>query len=579
MKRFITFLPVIVLIVLSYWSVSPLLEPGFFSIHDDEQVGRLYELDQSIKSGHFPVRISQNLGFGYGYPLFNFYPPFVYYVAEVFVLFGIGYIASVELMIGLGFLLAAYFMYIFSKEYLGKYGGLVAAVVYTYVPYHAVDVYVRGALPEFWSFVFVPAIFWAYKKLADTKKPLYLILSGIFFTCLILTHNLVAMMSGIFIAMYLLFLLWETTEKKRFMQQVALSGLIGLTLSASFWIPSFFERNTTMIKLLTMESADYNQHYVYLRQLWNSAWGYGGSLPGPEDGLTFQIGKVHIIGSILAGIAGLWLYLKKNTSWKILFLFIAMFSLATFMMTFHSDFVWDNLQFFAYIQFPWRFLLFTAFASSFLVGALVLVIKSERIKAIVAAVLMIGTVFFYKDYFTPKEYFKNVTDTDYINLDVIKWKTSIMAFEYVPNGVATKETNFGTKIDITKEQVATSSYTVIKGDIRLKEESIKPHYKKYFVSGSGGIVRINQFSYPGWNVFIDMNEVTYSDNNRLKLLQFNVPSGNHSIEVKYTDTPARMLGNVLSATSIIGILLYIILILLRKNKTSHHGKNKKRKNK
>lgn len=569
----------ILLILLLFFTLAPLFQQGFITMHDDEQVGRLYELDQSLKAGHFPVRISQNLGFGYGYPLFNFYPSFIYYVAEVFVLLGVGYIASIELMIGLGFILAAFFMYLFSKEYLGKYGGVVAAVAYSYAPYHALDVYVRGALPEFWSFVFIPAIFWGFKKLADTEESRYVVLTGIFIASIIFTHNLVAMMSGIFITIYLLYLILQTKERKKYIMQIVISGLLGLMLSAAFWIPSFFERNTTMIQLLTQGTADYNQHFVYLRQLWNSPWGYGGSLNGLEDGISFEIGKLHIVGVILAILMSIWFFIKKNQLWKILLLFGVLFGIATFMITYYSDFIWDKLGFFAYIQFPWRFLLFSVFASSFLLGSIVVLFKSKKLQIIFTAIIVFVIIFSYKDFFKPDEYLTEVTDASYTSNDVIRWKTSIMAYEYVPAGFVTKSVNGHIKIDVTEKDVASSSYRVLKGNIAVREEIVKPHYKEFSIDGSGGILRINQFYYPGWKIFIDNIEVSYSINNKFRLLDVTIPSGKHTVEAVFHDTPMRQLGNMLTAASILLILLYIILILREKRQKRAYEKSKNPKNK
>jgi uncharacterized membrane protein len=566
----------VLIVLLSFFALMPLFQTGFFPIHDDEQIGRLYELDQSLKAGHFPVRISQNLGFGYGYPLFNFYPSFIYYVAEIFVLLGLGYILSIKLMIGLGFILAGLFMYLFSKEYFGKMGGIISAIAYTYVPYHALDVYVRGALPEFWSFVFLPAIFLSYKKLCDKGENKYVIITSLLLACLILTHNLIAMMSSIFVGIYLLFLLYGTKNKKRFFIQAAISGFLSLCLSASFWIPSFFERQYTMIELLTKELADYKQHFVYLRQLWDSPWGYGGSLYGLYDGLSFQIGKVHILGSALALFVGFYLFIKKYKSWNIIFLFFCFFIFAGFMTTFYAEFIWNNLQFFSYIQFPWRFLLFTAFTASFLLGAIILISKSIKIRLAITMIMLALIIFFYKDFFKPADYFTNAKDEDYISNDVIKWRTSIMAFEYVPKGVATKiSTNNTTIIDIEKDEVATRSFEVRKGDLQVKELQIKPHYKKFQIAGQGGgVLRINTYSFPGWKVFIDGNEASFNDNNKLKLIETQVPNGNHVVEAKFTDTIYRTIGNVLSICSIIGILLYIIVLSRKNEKKSSYGKKK-----
>src|SRR3990172_12075804 len=157
-------------VLLTFFAISALLRPGFFPIHDNEQIARLHELNYDVISLHIPPRLSQNLGFGYDYSFFNFYPSFAYYVAEIFKLIGFSFIDSTKIMIGFGFVLSALFMYLFSKEYFGKYGGLVSAVLYTYAPYHSVDVYVRGALAEFWSFVFIPAIFWAVHRISKNNS-------------------------------------------------------------------------------------------------------------------------------------------------------------------------------------------------------------------------------------------------------------------------------------------------------------------------------------------------------------------------------------------------------------------------
>src|SRR5258708_38073085 len=123
-KKYIDFLLIILLVSFTF---SPLFVPGWFPVHDDEQIGRLFELNKDVTAGQLPPRLAQDLGFGFDYPLFNFYPSFVYYVAEVFHLFGFPFITSTKLMIGFGFILAGIFMYLFAREYVGRIGGIVAA--------------------------------------------------------------------------------------------------------------------------------------------------------------------------------------------------------------------------------------------------------------------------------------------------------------------------------------------------------------------------------------------------------------------------------------------------------------------
>src|SRR4030042_1300374 len=74
----------------------PFLKPGLYIIHDDQQIARLFLFDQALKAGQFPPRWIDGLGFGFGYPLFVFYPPFVYILGELFHLIGFSFIDSIK---------------------------------------------------------------------------------------------------------------------------------------------------------------------------------------------------------------------------------------------------------------------------------------------------------------------------------------------------------------------------------------------------------------------------------------------------------------------------------------------------
>lgn len=99
-----------------------LFRPGYFASHDGlHHLYRLYDLDWAMRGGVFYPRWLPNLGFGYGYPVLNYYAPLTYYVAEVFHLLGAGYIASIESTFALGFLLSGMAMYVFARELLGRW--------------------------------------------------------------------------------------------------------------------------------------------------------------------------------------------------------------------------------------------------------------------------------------------------------------------------------------------------------------------------------------------------------------------------------------------------------------------------
>lgn len=557
----------IAILLLSYWAIKPLLVPGFFPIHDNEQIGRLFDLNQALSFGEIPPRIAPNLGFGYGYLFFNFYPPLAYYIAEIFKIIGFSYIVSTKLMIGLGFLLGSFFMYLFSKEFFGKIGGIISAIFYTYAPYHAVDAYVRGALPEFWSMVFLPAIFWAIYKYRQTPRWQHFIFSIIFMSFLILVHNLVFVMAAPFIFAWIIFLSWDNKNKKKFLLGSLAILTMALLTTAYFWAPSFFEKQYTMVNLLTKELANYEQHFVCPLQFWNSPWGYGGSVTGCIDGMSFQIGKAQMLLSILAFFLAIKLFIAKKTKKLgiIIFLLTAFLLFSIFMATSYSDLIWNRINFLWYIQFPWRFLIFCSFFSSFLAGAIALIPLPKKIMLTLAAIIIFILISKSAKYFTPSKFFSYVTDRDYISQDVIRWDTSIISWEYVPRGIVTKKSDMDTTIiDINKDEIAKSSFRVLTGDMRIETIKNYPQEKEFFVFASEkSILRINSFSYPGWKVFVDGQEVSYADNNKLKLITLKPLVGKHNILVKFTDTKVRFLSNLVSFVSIITLIIFSLSRIIR----------------
>ncbi|MBI2051663.1 glycosyltransferase family 39 protein [Candidatus Roizmanbacteria bacterium] len=273
-----------------------LLNNNYFTMHDDQHIVRLFLLDKGIGQGYLYPRWVDGLGFNFGYPLYNFYPPLPYYAGWIFHLLGFSLIWSIKLTFILGFILAAFGIYLFVKKFLGKLPAVLASVLYTYFFYHAVLVYVRGALAEFFAMAVIPYVFLTIVNIAEKPNIRNSIFFGISFAALILTHPLVAVPSVFFIGFFFLFYLWRLSKERiRFVKYFSVGILTGLLLSLFFWLPSISERKFTMVDpILTRELASYKLHYIYPTQFLYSPWGYGGSIPGPFDGMTFQLGKVHI---------------------------------------------------------------------------------------------------------------------------------------------------------------------------------------------------------------------------------------------------------------------------------------------
>ncbi len=567
LKRFIPFFVILAFVVYACW---PLFQPGFYTMHDDEQIGRLFDLDLAIKAGQFPPRIIPNLGFGYGYPFFNFYPPFAYYVGEVFYLLGFSLITSTKLMVFAGFFLSAIFMYLFSKEFFGKIGGTLSAISYTLLSYKAVDVYVRGAYAEFFAFVPIPLIFLSVYKISQRKRSWYLVWNAIAVAVLILSHNLIALMSLPFLLAWNFYALWNTKEKMRFFIELSVSFILGFLLSAYFFIPSYLERDQTMVNILTTELASYSLHFVCSYQLFDSMWGYGGSIPSCFDGISFEVGKVQLIASItvvILAITRLRIRSKEKMKYSVIVLNFSMLLASLFFMVKFSKPLWDMFPPFWYIQFPWRFLLFAGFFASFLTGAIVIFSKNRIVVLGLTFVTISFLVHFSIGRFIPQRTF-NADDSFYTNLKKIRWETSGLAYEYVPNGIKTIKSDIGTtKIDIIESEIATSASSVLTGDMKVDLILEKPQLKKFHVTVlRPGLFQINTYSFPGWEIYVNGIKTEYNDNNKFKLVRLQLPTGEFDITAQYVDTPPRVSGNMASILGIIGVLgLICYIVKLQKN--------------
>lgn len=564
-QKYQTYILLITLIVIPLFGILPLLHTGFFPMHDDEQVGRLIELHKVILDGQIPPRWVPDLGFGYGYPLYNFYPPLFYYVGVIFSLLGAGYIVSTKIALILGFIASAVGMYLWVENRWGKLAGIFSAVVYTYVPYHAVDIYVRGAFSEFFSFVFIPFTFWAMDKVTQSKEKKWIIILSLLLSGIVLTHNLVALQAIPFILLYIGFLLLENRKDiKRLLIFFSVAGLVSLGITAYFWLPALSEKQFTLVdSILTKELANYTIHFVCPNQLWSSSWGYGGSAAGCVDGLSFQIGKLQILFVALAAIGLLF----KKSKGKIFVAFIlVLFTLSAFMTTDYSKFIWDHLSPFWYIQFPWRFLLFVGVFSSALAGftlSYLLRIIPRKLSILLLVALSFLFMYQVRHDFVPQRYM-HVGDDHY--LSNIKTEVSRMSYEYVPKEVATQKSTLGTtELAISTKDVAKSTYTVISGHMTMTQEINKSQDKKYavFVSQKG-ILQINTYSFPGWKVIVDDQKVSYNDSNRLHLIQVTLNPGRHKVEVILADTKPRMIGNLVSLISLIGVTISSIVLIKKK---------------
>lgn len=558
MKRLILLMPVILIPILA---ILPLLRTGYFSMHDVQHPVRLFLLNQGLSQGYLYPRWVDGLGFGYGYSLFNFYPPLIYYIAQLFVFLGFSIINSLKLMLISGFVLAAISSYLYIRLIFNRLAAYIGAAFYTYTFYHAITVYVRGAYAEFYSMALFPLVAYFLHGLILKPTQNKIIGLSLSFAALILCHPLIAFPSLIFIGFYFVLAIFASKNYLKSWLKMALGLVWGLGLSAFFWLPSLVEKNLTLVNdILTKELYNYNLHFIYPSQLYFSPWGFGGSTKGIEDGMSYQIGKYYLVFLLLSVIvAGFFLVFTKTKKPKITIVFVFLVLLFSYFMTLpYSLLIWDKIKYLWYLQFPWRFLTFASFYLS-VFASLIFYLLPKLIKNKLAGNLLLSLLivmacvssFKYSGLFKPQKYL-NVTDKDLVNDRQIKWVISKTSFEFVPKGVKTKKNELGvTTLDISENNLPKKSYRLITGKAKIEQTINKFQHKEYWLDNSSPIIfQLNTYNFAGWQALLDNKPITIKDNNKLKLIRVEIPKGKHELSFVFADTLVRKVGNYISLLSL-----------------------------
>ncbi len=124
--------------------------------------------------------------------------------------------------------------------------------------------------------------------------------------------------------------------------------VLGMVLAAFFWIPAFRDP----VDQLTAATFSFRDHFPTFGQLLYSPWGYGLSVPGPDDGMSFMVGPLHL----LAGLMGLLAAIRRGPGRaRALGIAAATASgIGIFLASPASLFLWERIPLLQFVQLPWR---------------------------------------------------------------------------------------------------------------------------------------------------------------------------------------------------------------------------------
>jgi uncharacterized membrane protein len=498
----------------------PLLTGSVLWGHDAfEYFPRIVEVHENVLHGNLWPRWAPDLGGGTGQPLFLFRPPLIYVVGELWHLVGFDVVTAVNLACIVVVLASAGSMFLLARLYFGDAGGWLGAAAYVYFPYFSVDLFVRSALEEFAAFPLFALALYGFGAYARDGKRKHQLLGAAAYAALLTCHFPAALQFTPLLVAFLIFSAWMEGSWAILRRQ-ALGFAVGLGLSAFVWLPALVERQYVRMDRLLEGALNYTNHFVYLNQLFYSPWGYGLSVPGPNDGMSFALGWSHLLLAILV-----WVWIARNPKLldrRLLHFFAAAAAVLCFLMLEDALWIWQQIPLLQMIEFPWRILGPVAVCVALLVAPLGKLLASTprwRTCGMTAALALL---------IVPNLSHLHASRTADVDLQF-----------WTPLRLATTGFESTTMGEVAPRWItATPAYSsqavkVLSGDAQVESPGRTPfRWTSLVKAKTESTLEVSTAWFPGWDVQVDGHSVDAGPGGR-GLITFRVPSGDHTLAVSY----------------------------------------------
>ena len=305
----------------------------------------------------------------------------------------------------------------------------------------------------------------------------------------------------------------------------------------------------------------YALHFVYLHQLFDPAWGYGMSLPGPNDGMSFSLGWSHVLVAVAACV---WMARQPKDANRVPMRFFSAAGVALCaLMLPDAVGIRDHAPLLPYVEFPWRLLGPATLCVAMLAAGLAPMLDSLRAwasggaTAAALALLIVPNLPHLRPpriadvdlaFWTPHEFAARGFESTTLGEVTPRWMTAVPPYE--PRAAA-----------------------VVSGDAATQEIGRTPF------SWSGRVqartesrVRMSIAYYPGWSVRVE--DVPRRRSRRPAAGWSSSPAvaaGDHAVEVSWGRSPARRLGEGISLLALARTAL--VPAFLRRHRVAATGRN------
>jgi hypothetical protein len=558
MKRF---LPIGAVIVSGIALALPMILFGFPSDTHDGHYHLSWWLafsDQLFHGDLYPRWLAGYNG-GLGSPSFYFYPPVPYYVASMFRLFLVG--ASPARLLGavcaLAVVLSGLTFYRWQRRGVSDTCAAIGAIAYMALPYHLVDVYVRGSFGECWAFVWMPAVMFFAELVARDDGVPWGACVGIATTygLLVATHLPTTL---IFSVVPLGYVTWLAAPRDRLRSVLVVGAAMatGVGLAAGFVFPAVLDQKYVSMAAMHVGKFDYRASFFFPGAPWAAHWALG------RDQLTIDV-FWSAFASVGLGASGWWISRTDGSARRESDFLFAAQMLAFMMMWSFAGAVYRLIPLLQAIQFPWRFSAVASLSACALVARGIGALRPSSFRASLVAMLGFGVFGFQAAALAcPLEAERLAKHASAAQLeheaakawDPPEYKTpwahdalkkTARAFPQLPSGGSLPHVIAG------EGQVEVLLWRP--RDIALNVASVE-----------GATLEVGQLFFRGWRAKLeDGSSIPVGASRARGLVQLVVPPGSHRIELRLVRMLPETVGYAVSASTFAVVVAFAGWHLLR----------------
>jgi hypothetical protein len=403
--------------------------------------------------------------------------------------------------------------------------------LFTFAPYRIANIYVRGALPEFFTTAFIPIILIGVHQLVFKKSLRGLLLIFIGTALLALSHPMMLIVGFSIVAMYVLHAL---VSLKTFSQQLKHLALFVVTAGLGVLIASYYLLPLVLeIKYFHHGQIAFSpENYYFLSPdaFYSEQWRYYNFETVGIRENRLQMGSLELAITVIGIIFIVVKKIKKQAVPALLYWWTAAAVTYIFLMTPGSEFLYRHISLLSGIQFPWRFLIVLVFIPPVFLAHMLDECKHKYLMVVIL-VIVIALLRF------PQLYGKNY----------VVFPQSRYSFAKVnPHGTDMSTMWSG---ESSQYPVAEQKIKVVEGTGTVSNVVITPTSRTFTLNASTDVRVVDYtFYFPGWNLFVNdtATEIVYQDPEYRGVMTYRIPAGQHSIKLLYQDTKVRLIGKVAS---------------------------------